>query len=259
MISQEQIDQFARIIADAKHLVVATGAGMSKESGIPTFRDAHDGLWARYDPQELATPEAFARNPKLVWDWYQYRLSLINSATPNAGHHSLVSLEDLVPKLVIITQNIDGFHDVVGSSDVISLHGSIQRYKCFDDCHGSPTLVDLNTLSWDKEKGPPTCPHCGKGLVRPDVVWFGEMLPSHAINRAQEEAINADVMLVIGTSGMVQPAASLPYIAARRGATVLEINPQASGISMLAELRLAAGAAEALPLVVESVRTLLQN
>lgn len=227
---------------------------MSRESGVPTFRDALDGLWAKYDPTQLATPQAFMRNPKLVWDWYQYRRELVNEAKPNAGHHALVELENLLPQVIIITQNVDGYHFQVGSTDVISLHGDIQRNKCFDDCQGDPTYIDIAGLEWDQEAGPPKCPYCNKAFVRPDVVWFGEMLPTHELTRTQEVTSTTDVMLVIGTSGMVEPAASLPFYAASLGATVLEINPQPSRISQVAHLRLTGGAAEMLPQVIERVR-----
>lgn len=249
-----QFDEFVDILAAAKHLVVSTGAGISKESGIPTFREAHDGLWAQYDPMMLATPRAFERNPRRVWDWYQYRLELINNARPNAAHYALVDLEKLLPQCIIITQNIDGFHDLVGSSDIISLHGSIRRYKCFADCQGDPTIVDLATLNWNPDDVPPRCPHCQRAYLRPAVVWFNEALPRHELLRAQQVAIKADVMLVIGTSGMVQPAASLPLVAASHGATVLEINPVESGISSVASIRIARGAAEAMPAIVSQLK-----
>lgn len=252
-------DQFVQIIADSERLVVSTGAGISKESGIPTFRDAMDGLWAKYDATQLATPDAFRRNPKLVWDWYTYRREIINAAEPNAGHHALVELEDLLPQVIIITQNVDGFHYKVGSTDVISLHGDIQRNKCFDACQGDPTYIDISTLEWDQTTGPPLCPHCGKAYARPDVVWFTEMLPSHALRRAHDVTINCDVMLVIGTSGLVQPAASLPFLAAERGAIVLEINPNPSMISEIVEMRLSSGSATMLPEIVKRIRTLKQS
>lgn len=254
-----ELDRFVEILADSKKLVISTGAGISKESGIPTFREAHDGLWAQYDPTSLATPQAFQKNPKLVWDWYQYRLELINKAKPNPGHHALVDLEKLLPQCIIITQNIDGFHDLVGSRDIIHLHGSIRRYKCFANCNGNPTIVDLSTVEWTPEDAPPLCPHCQQAYLRPDVVWFNEMLPSHAVSRAQQVSIEADVMLVIGTSGVVQPAASLPFIAASRGATVLEINPAESGISQVAKMRVSAGAGQVLPIIVDKLRQRLHQ
>jgi NAD-dependent deacetylase len=249
-----ELDTFVDTLAGAQRLVVSTGAGISKESGIPTFREAQDGLWAQYDPMMLATPQAFERNPKLVWDWYQYRLDLINNTQPNAGHHALVDLEKLLPQVVIITQNIDGFHHVVGSQDVISLHGSIRHYKCFADCQGDPTHVDLKTVEWDTENAPPRCPHCQQAYLRPDVVWFNESLPHEALKRAFSLAASADVMLVIGTSGVVQPAATLPYIAQQSGATILEINPAESGITPIASIHVAAASGEVMPIVVEKLK-----
>jgi NAD-dependent deacetylase len=255
-LTDEQVTLFAKTLMASQHLVVSTGAGISKESGIPTFRDAMDGLWAKYNPEELATPAAFQRNPKLVWDWYQYRLNLVEQAKPNAGHHALVDLEKLLPKVTIITQNVDGFHLMVGSSDVVCLHGNIREFKCFNDCQGKPTLVDITQLAWDKDKEPPTCPYCQKAYVRPNVVWFNETLPPEALRRASTLAQNTDVMLVIGTSGMVQPAASLPYITKQMGGKVLEINPNPSEITPLTDHFLAAPSGIALPLVVEKIRQL---
>ncbi|NDJ86265.1 MAG: NAD-dependent deacylase [Chloroflexi bacterium] len=255
-MEKAKLETVARMLVDAQRLVVLTGAGMSKESGVPTFREAHDGLWARYDPTSLATPGAFRRNPKLVWDWYTYRRELIAGSAPNPGHHALVALEDLLPQVVIVTQNVDGFHQQVGSSDVICLHGNIQENKCFDDCQGKPTLVDISRLEWDAETGPPTCPYCRQALVRPNVVWFNETLPVAVLERAQQLSQDCDVMLVIGTSGVVYPAAYLPMIAHQSGATVLEINPSPSGISQIAVQRLAGGSGELLPLIVDLIRQL---
>ncbi|PJF44478.1 MAG: NAD-dependent protein deacylase [Phototrophicales bacterium] len=253
------LDEFARIIANSTRLAVSTGAGISKESGIPTFRDAMDGLWARYDPEELATPSAFQRNPKLVWDWYTYRRELINAAQPNAAHYALVELENLLPQVVIITQNVDGFHDKVGNRNVIHLHGNIHRTKCADACKGEPTYIDLSQIEWNQDAGPPLCPYCKKAYARPDVVWFTEPLPSDALRQAYTVSRKADVMLVIGTSGLVQPAASLPFLAAEHGAKILEINPNPSTISNIATIRLEGGAAIILPKVVKRVRAYKKN
>ncbi len=253
------LEDFARIVAEAERLVVLTGAGISKESGIPTFRDALDGLWARYDPMQLATPQAFARDPKLVWDWYQYRRGLIGQANPNSGHHALVQLEDLLPRVIIVTQNVDGFHDLVGSTDVICLHGNIQRNKCVANCQGNPTHVDVDQLTWDEDDGPPRCPHCQSAYVRPDVVWFNESLPQAEFHRAQRICQAADVLLVVGTSGIVVPAAYLPHITAQAGGVVLEVNPNPSGVSQLAKYRLEGPSGEMLPQVVENIRQLKRD
>jgi NAD-dependent deacetylase len=200
----------------ARHVAVLTGAGVSAESGIPTFREAQTGLWARFSPEDLATPEAFRRNPRLVWEWYAWRRELVARAEPNAGHGALARLEGLVPRLTLITQNVDGLHARAGSSDPIELHGNIARIKCSAEGTVYP--------SWDDTGDPPPrCPACGAHL-RPDVVWFGEMLPREALERAWEAASGCDLFLSVGTSGLVEPAASLPRVAYAAGATVAVIN-----------------------------------
>lgn len=249
------IRQFAEIIAKSQTFTVLTGAGVSKESGVPTFRDAMDGLWAKYDPTQLATPDAFRRDPKLVWDWYMYRRSLVSQATPNAGHYALAELEDLLSHVVIITQNVDGFHQLAGSTDVICLHGDINRNKCFNNCQGNPTLIDLATLvDWQADAGPPLCPHCKKAYVRPDVVWFQESLPHQEIQRADLLSRSTDVILVVGTSGAVYPANMIPIVAKQSGATVLEINPQASMLTDSVDILLAAPSGDVLPQIVQQIR-----
>ncbi|GAB4412619.1 MAG: NAD-dependent deacylase [Anaerolineae bacterium] len=248
----ELVRAVAQLLRDSRLLVVLTGAGVSKESGIPTFRDALDGLWANYDPQRLATPRGFRRDPKLVWDWYQYRRTLIAQANPNAGHYAIAALERYVEQVVVITQNVDGLHQRAGSRDVIALHGDIQRNKCFANCQGDPTYVDISTLTWDEEAGPPRCPHCG-AYVRPAVVWFEEMLPSDELERAMRLSQMADVMLVVGTSGQVQPAASLPFLAHDSGSVIIEVNPAITPISRIAHWRLAGPAAQVLPRVVATL------
>lgn len=232
--------------------VVLTGAGISHESGIPTFRDAQTGLWAQFDPQALATPRAFRRDPKLVWGWYEFRRGLIAEAQPNPGHFALARLETLLPGLVVITQNIDGLHHAAGSRDVITLHGDIHRNKCGANCQGDPTPVDIRLLDWDRASGPPRCPHCG-AFVRPDVVWFEEALPPAALERAYRLSERADVMLVVGTSGVVHPAASLPLIAKERGAAIIEVNPQPSAITPIADWHLAGPSGAVLPQLVAAV------
>jgi NAD-dependent deacetylase len=248
------LDGFASTLVESKRLVVLTGAGISQESGVPTFRDALDGLWAQYDPTQLATPGAFRQNPKLVWDWYEYRRGLVAKATPNPGHYALAELETLLPQVVIVTQNVDGFHRLAGSRDIICLHGDIHRNKCFANCQGNPTYVEVSQSEWDRESGPPLCPYCQKAYVRPDVVWFEEALPSDELARAIHLSHEADVMLVIGTSGVVYPAAMLPFQAHNAGATILEINPQASQITPIARLWLPYPSGQVLPQVVEWIR-----
>ena len=172
MMSEENeqiLRELAPILAQARRVVVLTGAGVSAESGVPTFRDALTGLWANYRPEELATPTAFAQNPKLVWDWYQWRRELVERAEPNAAHQALAELEDRVPKFTLITQNVDGLHQRAGSRNVFELHGNIRRVKC----SAEGRVVTEWAAGGDV---PPRCPHCGANL-RPDVVWFGETLP----------------------------------------------------------------------------------
>ena len=198
-----------------------TGAGISAESGIPTFRDALTGLWSRFRAEELATPDAFARDPGLVWSWYRWRRERVLAASPNAGHRALVDLATRVPLLELITQNVDGLHQRAGSRDVIELHGNIVRARCTRDGSRVEHWTEI-------EPGPPPCPDCGAPL-RPDVVWFGEMLPERELAAAWNAARTCDVMISVGTSNLVEPAASLPWVAAERGATVIVVNTSAEG------------------------------
>ena len=210
----------AALFSRAQRVAVLTGAGISAESGIPTFRDALSGLWASYNPEELATPEAFARNPKLVWDWYAERREKVSGCTPNPGHLALAELEQRVPEFLLITQNVDELHAAAGSRRMVELHGNVRRVKCSRGCG----VVD----SWSCADRPPPCPRCGASL-RPDVVWFGEMLPETEFARATEAARNAEIFLSVGTSNLVEPAASLPWLAHRHGATVIVVNPTMEG------------------------------
>jgi len=229
----------------AQRVAVLTGAGISAESGVPTFREAQTGLWAQYDPQELATPTAFRRNPRLVWEWYAWRRELVAQAQPNPGHLALVAMEQWVPQLTLITQNVDGLHGRAGSQRVIELHGNIMRTKCFADGRSITTWPPTDDV-------PPRCPHCGDYL-RPDVVWFGESLPYEALATAVAAARACDVFLSIGTSAVVQPAASLPLEALQTGATIVEINPQPTPLSRYATFVLAGLSGEILPQLVETV------
>jgi len=205
----------------ARSVAVLTGAGVSAESGIPTFRDALTGLWARYRPEDLATPEAFARNPSLVWSWYRMRRELVAHAEPNAAHRALAALEAEVPRFTLVTQNVDGLHRRAGSERVIELHGSLARARCSRE----GTVLE----AWDETGGEtPSCGACG-ALLRPDVVWFGEPLPGDALRAAEIAARNCDLFLSIGTSNLVEPAASLPWRAAAAGAEVVVINPDMDG------------------------------
>lgn len=226
-------------LRNARRICVLTGAGVSAESGIPTFRDAQTGLWAKYNPEELASPEGFSSNPCLVWDWYAWRRDLVTGASPNAGHYALSRLEKMFPLVEIITQNVDGLHQRAGSQKVIEIHGNIHRTRCSKE----NTLVTEYDAEGEK---PPRCPHC-KAFLRPDVVWFGESLPTEMIARAIDISSECDVFLSIGTSGLVYPAASLPYLALENGAAVIEINPAATTLSARATYTIQGLAGEVLP------------
>lgn len=243
------IQEAARRLAGVKELVVLTGAGVSKESGIATFREAQDGLWARYDPMLMASREGFLSNPKLVWEWYEYRFGMVEAAQPNPGHIAIAEIERLIPSTAVITQNIDGLHQAAGSRSVYELHGSIRRYKCLTGRHTGFTRADLAAVT----ERPPRCPHCGD-LLRPDVVWFGEYLPEDVLAAAYELSERCDAMLVVGTSGQVQPAASLPFVAARAGATVIDVNPDRDEIARVADIFLQGTGGVVLPRLVTALR-----
>jgi len=212
-----------RELRGARHVAVLTGAGISAESGIPTFRDAMTGLWAKFRPEDLATPEAFRRDPRRVWEWYEWRRELVARARPNPGHLALVELARRVPRMDLFTQNVDGLHQRAGSRDVLELHGNITRDRCFDNDHPA----DPGSRS---EETPPRCRRCGS-FMRPDVVWFGERLPERELEAAWESAARCDLFLSVGTSGAVQPVASLVDLARHGGATVVIVNPDASVFS----------------------------
>ncbi len=231
----------ARALRHARLVAVLTGAGVSAESGVPTFRDALTGLWAHYDPRLLATPSAFARDPKLVWEWYAMRRAMMRDVAPNAGHHALAALERRAPALLLATQNVDGLHQRAGSRNVVELHGNITRVKC-SGC-GAPAAT------WDEHATPPRCARCG-AFLRPDVVWFEEMLPADALAAAEDAAARCDVLLVAGTSAEVYPAAALPERARRAGARVVEINPAATPMSALAHDTLRGPSGTVLPALV---------
>ena len=235
----------------AQQIAVLTGAGVSAESGVPTFRDAQTGLWSKFNPQELATREAFARDPKLVWEWYAYRRALVAQAAPNAGHYALAELEnrcrlsERAAKFTLITQNIDGLHERAGSKNIIELHGNIFRAKCFRE--------DMRVSDWlATDEIPPRCPRCGS-YMRPDVVWFGEMLPRHALDESFRAAERCDLFFSIGTSGVVEPAASLPFIALQNGAVVIEVNPEETLLSASATFVLRGAAGLLMPRLVQSL------
>ena len=229
----------------AKYVAVLTGAGVSAESGIPTFRDAQTGLWAQYRPEELATPEAFERNPKLVWDWYAWRRELVERSQPNPGHSALAQLQQRVPRFQLITQNVDGYHQLAGSTNVIELHGNLARVKCARE--------DEIIERWETTgETPPRCPRCG-AYLRPDVVWFGEVLPRGALEAAAQAALECDVFFSIGTSGLVEPAASLARMALQRGAKVVEVNATITPLTISATFMLRGATGEILPELIKAV------
>jgi NAD-dependent deacetylase len=236
--------RLVRALRDARWVGVLTGAGISAESGIPTFRDAQTGLWARFRPEDLATAEAFRRDPRLVWDWYAWRRGLVSGAAPNAGHRALARLQALVPELTLITQNVDGLHQRAGSADVVELHGNIHRSRCFVE----GTVV----AAWpETDERPPRCPRC-RAHLRPDVVWFGEALPPQALARAEAVARGCDVFFSIGTSAAVFPAAQLPVTALAAGATVIEVNKDPTPLSGAASFSLRGPAGTILPALVDA-------
>jgi NAD-dependent deacetylase len=235
-------------LACARSVLVLTGAGMSAESGIPTFRDARTGLWANDRPEELATPEAFERDPARVWTWYEERRRAVRAAQPHAGHYALVELEARVPRLTVVTQNVDGLHQRAGSARVLELHGNILRSKC----HVSGRPISEEWLRESARK-PPRSPYVPTGLARPDVVWFGEVLPRAALESAMAEAAGCDFCLSIGTTSLVQPAASLPLYALEHGAALVEINPDLTPLSPHAHQHVRDTASQALVTLVSEL------
>ena len=238
-------ERLTAALRSSAHTVILTGAGVSAESGIATFRDAQTGLWARYRPEELATPEAFERDPALVWQWYQWRRDLISRARPNPAHLAIAGLERLVSRLTLVTQNVDGLHQQAGSRGVLEFHGNIHRNRCSVENQ----IVVMDVQATNK---PPRCPSCG-ARVRPDVVWFGEPIPSHALLSANAAASDCDLFLTVGTSSMVRPAADLAALARSAGALIAEINPQETVLSPGADFTLRGQAGTVLPALVATL------
>jgi NAD-dependent deacetylase len=241
LLCAHELAALAERVRLARTVLVLTGAGMSAESGVPTFREAQTGLWARFTPEELATPQAFARDPERVLDWYRWRRGLVAQAEPNAGHHAIARSQRARDGVSVVTQNVDGLHQRAGSDGVVELHGRLSHLRC-ERCG--------EAMPWPAQDpgGVPGHAGCG-GRLRPDIVWFGESLPPDAWAEAERRCADADVVLVVGTSGLVQPAASLPAMAQATGAYVVEVNPQRTPLSPECDACVAATAAEALPVL----------
>ena len=241
------IERVKAWVTEARHIAVLTGAGVSAESGVPTFRDAQTGLWAKFDPQELATDAAYRAQPARVWDWYAHRREMLSQAQPNAGHFALARYALAHPgRLTLITQNVDGLHQRAGQPETIALHGSLAEDQWLDaprDCCLAQAPVNGR---------PPVCGTCGN-MRRPAVVWFGENLPPEALAAAEAAVNRCDLMLVVGTSGQVYPAAGLAFAAHQRGARVVVINPEDTELDRIAEVCLRLSSASSLPFLLETV------
>ncbi len=245
-MQDKELKEIVTLLRQKPQLSVLTGAGISAESGIPTFR-GQNGLWKQFRAEELATPEAFERNPKLVWEWYDWRRRIIAEREPNPGHLVLARWEREFPGFILITQNVDGLHRRAGSKSILELHGNIWQVRCLKegtvrDNFESP----LTTI-------PPVCPTCGS-LLRPNVVWFGEALPRDILEKAYAASSKAELMFVIGTSAYVYPAASLPLVAAEAGAKIVEINPDYTPLSASADYILRGKAGEVLMAIDEALK-----
>jgi NAD-dependent deacetylase len=257
-------------LRESKHACIFTGAGMSAESGIPTFRDRFEGLWERFDPQDVATPQAFRANPQFVWDWHVYLADAVRLAKPNGGHEAVARLEKHIPRVTVITQNIDNLHQEAGSTDILELHGNLFRLKAFVDpdeifagdsspiicpvCDGYAIAEKCDPYAGKEDLAEielrsgrvPRCPCC-QAILRPDVVWFGEPLDVETLEDAWLAAETCDTLICIGSSLEVEPAASLPWRAHKRGALIIEINPVPTALSAVADLSLKRGAAIEFP------------
>jgi NAD-dependent deacetylase len=247
---EEGIRQLAHKLREKPRITVMTGAGVSAASGIPTFRGA-GGLWRSFRPEELATADAFARDPRLVWEWYAWRRELVAKAKPNRAHEVLAAWSRRYEGFALITQNVDGLHERAGTPNVVRYHGSLWELRCWDDCESSPERWPDETVPFPET--PPRCPQCG-GLARPGVIWFGEAIPAAAL-RAASEAADCDLFLAIGTSSVVYPAAGLAAEAAARGAFTVEINPEATPATAAVDLAIPGPAEQ----VLDSVEDLLRE
>ncbi|MGD2295553.1 MAG: NAD-dependent deacylase [Candidatus Aminicenantes bacterium] len=241
----------AELLAQTKRVAVLTGAGISAESGIPTFR-GEEGLWKKYRAEELATPGAFHRDPKLVWEWYDWRRGIFATKEPNPGHQVIARWEHIFPSFSLITQNIDGLHKRAGSTNILELHGSSWKLRCTEE--GTVT----ENFDVPLRKIPPLCPSCG-ALLRPHVVWFGESLDSNIIQKASLLSAACEVMIVAGTSAVVQPAASLPLAALNGGAKVMEINPEPTPLTAYVDYSFRGKSGEILSLLDAGLQNILNQ
>jgi NAD-dependent deacetylase len=235
-------------------IAVLSGAGISAESGVPTFRDDKNGLWARFDPYELSSTQGWDQHPERVWAWYLWRHHLVQQTEPNDGHRALAAWEDFA-EVTVVTQNVDNLHERAGSTRVHHLHGSLFEFRCA--ICDSPYLEELPDMSEPTlEEHPPTCAHCG-GLIRPSIVWFGEPLPDAPWSAAVDAVRSADLLVVVGTSAVVYPAAGLPELALAQGTVVVEVNPEATPLSPTVTAAVRESASTALPRLLQDLPALL--
>lgn len=247
MISQTLITR----LTEAKHLAILTGAGISAESGIPTFRDALTGLWENYDAEKLASERGFSKDPALVWGWYEWRRHKVLQTKPNPAHETIAKLQTKLPKVTLITQNVDDLHERAGSQNVLHVHGSIHSARCID-CD-NPYAHSENEIPVELPETkiePPRCEKCG-GLIRPNVVWFGESLPIDVWHQAEQAVEECDLLLVVGTSGLVYPAAHLPNLAIGRGTPAIQVNPTSTDFDAKVTFNLKGRAGFLLPMLYE--------
>lgn len=250
------IQQAAEAIRNGDIITAFTGAGISKESGISTYREPQEGEWAKHDPMMLATEIGFTLNPKLVWRWNMHRYHKMMQSQPNKAHLALTDLQTIKPSLTVVTQNIDDLHERANTQDITHLHGSMLEFKCSGDCKGKPTRVDLEGMDYTyaDDDLPPKCPHCETRFVRPNIVWFGEALPVPAVKQSRETINQTDVLLVIGLSGAITYGA--PDVVKSNGGVIIEVNPTRSKITDLADIWIEAPAGEALPAIMDTLKGL---
>jgi len=240
----ESIEECVNILHNAEYLIALTGAGISQESNVPTFR-GQDGLWRQYNAMELATPNAFRQNPEIVWEWYAWRQGLIANCEPNPAHLTLAKWENEGILKVLITQNVDGLHHRAGSKNPLLVHGNLWDLKCTHCGYRGSISTPVTRL--------PRCPEC-QALLRPDVVWFGEGLPSKVLDQVFVELERADAIMVIGTSAMVQPSASFPLVVQRHGGQIIEVNIEVTPLTAIADIHLRGKAGELLPQIDKQLR-----